>query len=58
MMGRYLATAPACTPSPLPGTVVDITLTDMGRMMGPSWNGPKKRHTTRQPPSPKRPGIR
>jgi uncharacterized cupredoxin-like copper-binding protein len=40
MMGRYPATAPACTPLPLPGTVVDVTLTDMGGMMGRGWNSP------------------
>ena len=43
IMGRYPATAPACTPPPLPGTMVDVTLTDMGGMGGMrgwGWNGP------------------
>lgn len=32
--------APAsCTPPALPGSVVDVTLTDMGAMMGPGMNG-------------------
>jgi uncharacterized cupredoxin-like copper-binding protein len=40
MMGRYPATEPSCAAPALPGTVVDVTLTDMGGMMGPGWNRP------------------
>ena len=45
MMGRYPAAPPSCATPALPGTVVDVTLTDMGGMMGPGmmgpgWNGP------------------
>ena len=35
MMGRYPAAPPSCAAPELPGTVVDVTLTDMGAMMGP-----------------------
>ena len=40
MMGRYPGASPSCATPALPGTVVDITLADMGGMMGPGWNGP------------------
>ncbi len=40
MMGRYPATAPSCAAPALPGTVVGVTLTDMGGMMGPGMMGP------------------
>ncbi len=40
MMGRYPATPPSCAAPALPGTVVDVTLTDMGGMMGPGMMGP------------------
>ncbi len=36
---RYPVTPPSCAAPALPGTVVDVTLTDMGGMMGPGWNG-------------------
>ncbi len=47
MMGpRRSPAAPSCAAPALPGTVVDVTLTDMhgmmgpdGGMMGPGWNG-------------------
>ncbi len=44
MMGRYPAAPPSCAAPALPGAVVDVTLTDMGGMMGrgmmgPGWNG-------------------
>ena len=43
-MGRYPTAQPSCAAPALPGTVVDVTLTDMGGMMrpgkiGPGWNG-------------------
>ena len=38
MMGRYPGASPSCATPALPGTVVDITLADMGGMMGPGWN--------------------
>ena len=34
---------PSCAAPALPGAVVDITLTDMGRMMGPGMMGPGTR---------------
>lgn len=40
MMGRYPAAPPSCAAPALPGTVVDVTLTDMGGMMGPGMMGP------------------
>lgn len=33
--GRFPAAPPSCAAPALPGTVVDVTLTDMGAMMGP-----------------------
>ncbi len=39
MMGRFPAAPPSCSPPALPGTVVDVTLTDMGGMMGPGMMG-------------------
>jgi uncharacterized cupredoxin-like copper-binding protein len=35
-MGRHPTAPPSCAAPALPGTVVDITLTDMGGMMGPN----------------------
>jgi uncharacterized cupredoxin-like copper-binding protein len=40
MMGRYPGAQPSCAAPALPGTVVDVTLTDMGGMMGPGMMGP------------------
>lgn len=44
MMGHYPTAGLTCAAPALPGTVVDVTLTDMGAMMGPGmmgsvWNG-------------------
>jgi uncharacterized cupredoxin-like copper-binding protein len=39
-MGSYPTTPPWCQPPALPGTVVDVTLTDMGAMMGSGMMGP------------------
>ena len=41
---RYPGAPPSCSAPALPGAVVDVTLTDMGAMMGPGmmgsgWNG-------------------
>ena len=33
MMGRYPAAPPSCAAPALPGTVVDVTLTDMGGVL-------------------------
>ena len=33
---------PSCATPTLSGAVVDVTLTDMGAMMGPGWNGPNQ----------------
>lgn len=40
MTGHYPATVPSCDAPSLPGAVVDITLTDMGPMMGPAGMHP------------------
>ena len=40
MMGRYPVAEPSCAAPALPGTVVDVILTDTGAMMGPGGNGP------------------
>ncbi len=39
-MGRYPAAPTSCPAPALPGTVVDVALTDMGGMMGPGMTGP------------------
>jgi uncharacterized cupredoxin-like copper-binding protein len=40
MTGRYPAAPTSCPAPALPGTVVDVTLTDMGGMMGAGMMGP------------------
>ncbi len=40
MMGSYPAAPLSCRAPALPGTVVDVTLADMGGMMGPGTMGP------------------
>lgn len=40
MMGRFPSAPPSCSPPALPGAAVDVTLTDMGRMMARGMMAP------------------